>query len=877
MSAPTQAVTYLFSDIEGSTRLWEVEPDRMRPALAWHDTISRDAVLRHRGSVVKMTGDGVHAAFDHAADAVAAVLDMQLALGQPDPAAGLALKIRCGLHSGADERRRGDFFGPAVNRAARIMSVAHGGQILVSEAVARDVCDRLPAGVTLRDLGTVRLRDLSTPERLYQVVHPSLRGEFPALRSLEATPNNLAQQLNRFIGRQRELEVVRGLLAANRLVTLLGMGGLGKSRLSVQLGAEVMDDYPDGVWMVELAPLADPALVPQALASVVGVKEEAGRPVIEALMKFVRDRQLLIILDNCEHVVQACAELAKQLLQASTRVKVLASSRDALQIAGETVFQLAPLDAPGHVASITLDALERSDAVQLFVDRATAAQPAFRLTEQNATAVASICQRLDGIPLALELAAARTRSLSAEAIAARLNDRFKLLVSGDRTALPRQRTLRALIDWSYDLLSSEERQLFQALSVFAGGWSLEAAETVGAGDAIDAADVLDLLTHLVEKSLVIADIEGDRYRMLDTVRHYAREKLQETNRAGAPADRHLRFYLALAETAQAELVGPRQGEWLARLDREFENLLAAHARCDAAEGGGEAGLHLVYSIRFYLLSRGLLALGERLSLEATARPGAQDAGLWRCRGLAVAGQFLYYRGRYGAAREQLAASLAIARALGDEPGIVGALQPLGMACLGDGDPASARQFLEEAVERANAQGNPHRQMAALNALVQLCRVEGRLDAAEPLCDRALEISRAIGDQDGTAINLLNKAMVSISRGVAHPVAPMLLEVLDIGERIGSRPARQSALEVASALACLIGDHATAARLFGAAEAEARRTGLKRDPTDEAFLAPLIVRVREALGESYAGAERAGEAMAYDEGTAALRAFLRGWI
>jgi len=307
VSEPAPAVTYLFSDIEGSTRLWESEPERMRPALARHDAIASAAVLRNRGTIVKMTGDGVHAAFESPLDALVSVLELQQELAAAHTAGGIVLKVRCGLHSGADERRRGDFFGPAVNRAARIMSAAHGGQILLSQAVAEGVCESLPAGVTLRDLGAVRLRDLSTPERVYQVLHPQLRAEFPALRSLEATPNNLAQQLNSFIGRERELQEVRALLGGNRLVTLLGMGGLGKSRLSVQLAAEVMDDYPDGVWMVELAPLSDPQLVAQAVASVLAVKEDAGRPMLEALIRFVRDRQLLIVLDNCEHVIDAAA------------------------------------------------------------------------------------------------------------------------------------------------------------------------------------------------------------------------------------------------------------------------------------------------------------------------------------------------------------------------------------------------------------------------------------------------------------------------------------------------------------------------------------------------------------------------------------------
>lgn len=869
------AVTYLFTDIEGSTRLWEEAPERMRLALARHDALCHAAVERHRGTIVKTTGDGVHAAFDSARDALAAAVDMQLALAAPEAGDGIALRIRCGLHRGADERRDGDFYGREVNRAARIMGAAHGGQILVSQAVADAVRSAPPADVSLRDLGAVRLRDLAAPERVYQVIHPGLRAEFPALRSLEATPNNLAQQLNSFVGRSRELADVRRLLAANRLVTLLGMGGIGKSRLSVQLGAEVLDDYPDGVWLIELAPLADAQLVPQAVASVLGVKEEAGGTVLDALLKFARDRTLLIILDNCEHLVHACADVAKRLLQAGPRVKILATSRDALQIAGETVFQLAPLAAPDPRAQAAAEALAQSDAVRLFVDRAGAAQPAFRLTADNAQAVAAICHRLDGIPLALELAAARTRALPVEAIAARLNERFKLLVTGDRTVLPRQRTLRALIDWSYDLLAPPERMLFQRLSVFAGGWTLEAAEAVGAGGAIEAADVLDLLARLVEKSLVIADIEGGRYRMLETVRQYAQEKLTEAGGVDAVREGHLAFYVRLAEAARAELVGPEQGAWLKRLDRELDNLLAAHGWCDRAVGGAQLGLQLVFSIKFYLLSRGLLALGERVAIEALARPQAQVSATWRCRGLAVAGQFLFYRGRYREARRYLAESLAVARELGDQSRIASALQPLGMACLGDGDLSSAGEYLEEAVKLAEQQDDQLSLAAAVNALAQLYRVEGRLDEAEPLCERVLSIARELDDQDSIAIALLNKAMLAISRGVRDGVARTLLDVLEIATAIGSRPVGQSLLEVTSALASLRGDSRSAARFFGAAEAQTEKTGLHRDPADDAFLSPLIDCVRAALGDvSYFDAERAGRSLSYEEAIGQARDWLR---
>ena len=316
-------VTFLFTDIEGSTRLWEQQPERMPLVMARHDAISRSVVERNRGTIVKMTGDGVHAAFDRPLDALIATLDIQQQLSTAETADGLPLPLRCGLHAGIDERRDGDFYGRAVNRAARIMCAAHGGQMLLSKAVAEQVNGILPNGASLRDLGVVRLRDLSTPEHIFQLLHPQLRADFPALRSLEGTPNNLTQQLNSFIGRERELAEIRQMLASNRLVTLLGMGGIGKSRLSMQLAAEVLDDFPDGVWFVELAALTDPTSVPQAVASVLGVKEEAGRPVIEALTKYVRDLRVLIILDNCEQVIHGCADLAKRLLQAGARVKVL--------------------------------------------------------------------------------------------------------------------------------------------------------------------------------------------------------------------------------------------------------------------------------------------------------------------------------------------------------------------------------------------------------------------------------------------------------------------------------------------------------------------------------------------------------------------------
>lgn len=866
--------TFLFTDIEGSTRLWEQEPARMRAAMARHDELSRKAVLGAGGQIVKTTGDGVHAVFADAVQALHAALTLQQAMAAPAPEDGIALKLRCGVHCGECEARDGDFYGPVLNRAARVMSASHGGQTLVTQAVAERVAERLPPAAALLDLGTVRLRDLASAERVYQLLHPALRTQFPPLRSLEATPNNLVQQLNSFVGRERELAEVRALLSKTRLLTLLGMGGIGKSRLSVQLGAELLDEYPDGVWLVELAPLADPLLVPQALATVLGVKEDRGAGITDALLGHVRDKTLLVILDNCEHVVHACADLAKRLLQAGPGVRVLTSSRDVLQVAGETVYQVPTLGVPAadeegedtvpprrlgsmgsegrgasHPARPGLvNELARHEAVRLFLDRARAVQPSLQLDADNAAAVASICRRLDGIPLALELAAARARVLSVQAIAERLKDRFRLLVTGDQTVLPRQRTLRALIDWSFELLSDTERVMFGRLSVFAGGWTLESAEAVCAGGGLEAEDVLDLLAQLVQKSLVVMDRDGQRYRMLETVRAYAAEKLAEAGDEDATRGMHVAHFVAAAEEARGKLAGPEQAKWLSLLDLERENLLGAHAWCGKAPACLEQGLRLVFALRPYWLNRGLLNLGYRLTVEALDRRGTKGRDLTRFRALADAGWLAYFLGRYGESREYLQEALAIAGEIGRRDLAAVALQPLGMACLGRGDVPAAREYLEAAVVLAREHGDKREIAAALNALAQLHRTQGAPEAAEPLYEMALPLARELGNAEYEAAFLLNLTMVSMTRRPNDAVRAMLKQVLEIAEELGSRPVEQSTLDVCAALAASERDWSTAARFYGMAEAMARQTGMQRDPADDAFLKPYVASAREALGQ-----------------------------
>jgi non-specific serine/threonine protein kinase len=709
------------------------------------------------------------------------------------------------------------------------------------------------------------------PGRGFRFVADIESSEAPAC-PLPARNHNLPAQLNSFIGREIEIAEVKDLLRGARLVTLTSTGGTGKSRLSLQVAYDLLAEYPDGVWLVELAPLSDASRVPQAVASVLGVKEDAGRPVIEALVRYVRDRRLLLILDNCEHLMQPCAELAKQLLQAGTGVKILASSREPLRINGEATYHVPALAVPGKREAVTCESLARYEAVRLFIDRAVAVQPGFRVNDHNCAAIAEICRRLDGIALAIELAAARVQSLPVEQIATRLDNCFRLLTGGDKTALPRQQTLRASIDWSYDLLEIPERELFRRLAVFAGGWTLEAAEVVCAGGDVEDAQVMDLLTHLVEKSLVALDANGERYRLLEAMRQYALELLHASGEEDPVRTRHLDYCLALGEKARPALVGPHQARWMVRLDQERENLLSAHAWCDHAPGGAERGLHLVCAVMTYWIARGLLGLGHRVLGEALARPGLPTPE--RGRALFAAGQLAFYMGRYSEAQKHLEESLAFARERGDKRRISAALQPLGMACLGQGHLATARAHLEEALNLERELGDKRNLGAAMNALAQLHRIEGALDTAELLYRNVLDVANETNDRESRAIGLLNLAMVAICKRSPEDARGMLVEVAQIAEATGSQRVGLSLFEVGAGLGALTSEWERAARLYGVAEAQNATTGLHRDPADDAFLAPLMEKVRNALGPAaFAAAERAGREMGYAEALADARDWL----
>jgi predicted ATPase/class 3 adenylate cyclase len=594
---PTGTVTFLFTDIEESTTLLQRLGDRRyAEVLEEQRRLLRAAFAEDNGQEIDTQGDAFLVAFSRASDAVATAVAAQQALLKHIWPDGEAPLVRMGLHTGEPISESGSYVGLDVHRAARICAVGHGGQILLSQAVGVLAAPDLPPGVSLRDLGPHRLKDLREPEHLFQVVHPDLPADFPRLKSLDVLPNNLPVQLTSFIGREREKAEVRRLLSSTRVLTLTGSGGKGKTRLALQVAAEGLEGFPDGVWLVELAVLSDPSLVPKAVASALGVPEQQGRLLTETLVDGMRGKSVLVILDNCEHLVAACAHLTDVLLRACPNLRILATSREALGVTGETTWRVTSLSLPDPERLPPLDQFTEYEAIRLFVARAVAIAPQFAVTNRNALAVAQVCHRLDGIPLAIELAAARVKVLAVEQIAARLDDRFRLLTGGSRTALPRQQTLRAAMDWSYHLLSETERLLLRRLSVFAGGWALDAAEGICTGRNLEATDILDLLTSLVDKSLVQAETHrGEaRYRLLETVRQYARDRLVEASEEVDVRTRHRAWYVALAERADREPRGPRQRIW-----RDHDNLRAALVWGKEDPGGAEATLRLVGALTWF--------------------------------------------------------------------------------------------------------------------------------------------------------------------------------------------------------------------------------------------------------------------------------------
>ena len=623
------------------------------------------------------------------------------------------------------------------------------------------------------------------PRRGYRFVGPvsELRDGLQRGATAGLTRSNLPEPMNAFVGRERELVELKRLLPTTRLLTLVGVGGIGKTRLALQLGSEVVDAYRDGVWLAEFASITDSALVPTSVAQALGVRETPGVPLQHTLGAHLKARRLLLILDNCEHVLDACATLVEGILRAAAEATIIATSREPLHVAAEQTYSLAPLSLPDPATSA--EKMGNSEAVQLFVERARKQQPGFELIGTQTPAVAQLCIHLDGIPLALELAAARVRSLTIDEINARLDNRFRLLTGGTRTALPRQQTLRATLDWSYDLLRDAEKSMFARLSVFAGGWTLAAAEAVTATQGIAKDDVVDLLIALVEKSLVVVDNGGDRYRMLETVREYAKERLTRTGSAKAVQERHRDYFLALTEDAEPKLMGPEQGKWLLRLEEEHDNLRTA-LEWSLAEARSGRELRFCWALRHFWRMHAHLSEGDQWCTKALRKAGSEARTAERANALAAAGVVAFWLSDYPAARARHEESLAIRRELGDRLGISAALSDLGNVALRQGDLASARALYEESLAIKRQLGDWSGMAKTLNNLGNVAREQGDLASARALFEESLTFARELGDRGQIALLLGNLGFVACDQGDDAFARAQYDESLAIMRELGDR-------------------------------------------------------------------------------------------
>ncbi|HYM71096.1 MAG TPA: tetratricopeptide repeat protein [bacterium] len=862
MAAPRSGTTtVLFSDIEGSTDLIQRIGDvRYSEVLAEHRRVLRATFAEGGGTEIRTEGDAFFAAFRRAGDAVASAIAAQRALLAHPWAADVALRVRMGLHTGEPVSVASDYVGLDVHRVARICAAGHGGQILLSISTALLVEDKLPAGASLRDLGLHRLKDVREPERIFQVVHPGLPSEFPALRSLDTVAHNLPRQLNSFVGRARELAEVKRLLSTAALLTLTGSGGCGKTRLALQLARDVLEDHPHGVWLVELAALTDPELVPQTVARALGVREDSGRPLIDTLVDHLRTKRLLLILDNCEHLIAACAVVAEQLLRACRSLTILATSREPLRISGEIVWRVPSLSFPEHQPLPSSDTLTEYEAIRLFVERATAVHPAFALTPQNAAPVATICRRLDGIPLAIELAAARTQVLSVEQIDARLNDRFRLLGGASRTTLPRHQTLQGAMDWSYALLSAGERVMLRRLAVFAGGWTVEAAQAVCTDDG-GPGDALDLLTGLVLKSLVVVGEQAGqaRYRFLDTVRQYACERLLESGEGDVLRSRHLGWSAQLAETAEPELIGAGQVEWLNRLDTEHDNVRAA-LEWSLESGAIETGLRLASAARRFWYSRDYLAEGRRW-LDALLEKSGGVAPARHAKALKTVGQLAFWQADYAYCRRVYEESLAIWRQVGNTQEVATLLGELAALAFGQGDFRTARALYQESLVIRREMGDTWAIALSLHNLGRVVYREGDLTAARALMEEGLALWRGVGDKQNIAGALTNLGFVAFSRGDYVAARSLFDEGLTMQEELGDKRRIAYSLMGFAFLAAAQGHPERAARLFGAEEALREAIGAPLPRVDRSDYERIVAAARSRLGkEDFAAAWAAGRAM-----------------
>jgi predicted ATPase/class 3 adenylate cyclase/Tfp pilus assembly protein PilF len=908
-SPPTGTVTFLFTDIEGSTKLWENDPEAMQASLARHDEILRDATEQHGGYVFKTVGDAFCCAFRTAPDALEAALDAQRLLLKERWAESGPLRVRMSLHMGAAEERDGDYFGPPVNRVARLLSAAHGGQVLLSLPTHEMVRDQLPAGISLAELGEHRLKDLFRPERVFQLLAPGMPSEFPPLRTLDTYRNNLPLQPTPLVGREKEVAEVRDLLRgeATRLLTLTGPGGTGKTRLALQGAADLLDDFSDGTFFAQLATLTESEMFLSTVAETLGVGEIGEQPLGESLKDYLSERRLLLLLDNFEQVLEA-APAVTELLAGAPGLKVLATSRAPLGLYGEHEFPVPPLSMPDLKCPPPLERLTQYEAVGLFVERAKAVKPDFSITNESAPAVAEICVRLDGLPLAIELAAARIKMLPPKAMLNRLGSRLKLLTGGARDLPERQRTLRATIEWSFALLDEGEQLLFARLAVFSGGRTLEAIEIICDAEGDLPVETFGGVSSLLDKSLLRQE-EGSsgepRFVMLETVHEFAREKLEQSGEAEEIKRVHAEYFLTLAEEAYPELKGANQLEWLERLEAEHDNMRAAlswalerkEAEMAISLGGA---LWLFWFVRGYH-SEGRRWLQEALEIDKRGSPesramalagvgwlAVQQGDLDRAQEVCEEGlEALEHEGReardaklsllvclgwvaldrddYERATQLFEESLTLSQQISDTYWHATSLSNLALVSHYRRDSERATELYEESMDLFREQGDKQSLAYCLNNLAMVVYSQGDLGRAAQLTEESVALLRELGARGGVALGLCNLGWMALLQDRLGRTADLHRESLSLSWDAGLNQLVQSALEGFSCVAGAKGEAQRAARLWGAAQALHETKGI---PRDDDFLAEADARisaVRSGMGEeAWEEALREGLAMTLDE-------------
>jgi len=816
---PTGTVTFYFSDIEGSTRLIQQLGDRYPEVLLAHHNIQRESLAANGGHELRTEGDSFFIVFDSAVKACVGAAAVQKALSEYHWPDGGQVQVRIGLHTGEATLVGNEYLGIDVHRAARVASAAHGGQVILSETTHALVDHALPPAITLKDLGMHRLKDLARPERLFQLMVDGLPAEFPKLRTLEATPNNLPTQLTSFIGRDDQVRDAKVLLARARLLTLTGPGGTGKTRLSLQIAADVMDQFPDGVYFVPLSAVHDPELVPSAIAQALSVQSTGSRRPIEVLVDYLHDKRMLLVLDNFEQLLPA-APVTTTLLEGSLGLRVLVSSRAVLHVYGEQEFPVPPLALPDLKALPNLTVLSQFEAVRLFIERAVAVKPDFEATNENAPAIAGICERVDGLPLAIELAAARIKLFSPQALLSRLEKSLSAALGTGARDLPgRQQTLRGAIQWSYELLDAGERRLLARFSVFARGGSLEELEAVcGPAADLGGREVVDALDLLADQSLLrrVPEFDEPRFLMLQTIREFAAERLAESDEADRIRDRHLEAFISLAQQAQAQLFGRQRKEWLDRLEVDHDNFRSA-LEWAIASGNTRKALCLGGSFWRYWQMRGHIHEGRARMQEVLAMPGVEAFPNEHLQALEAAGGLAYWQADMAAAQVFYDASLQLTRQVGDKRAIANAIYndafPILVVRV---EPERARTLLREALplfEELKDEAGVGRTYWGLGNADYF---QQDFEAARQKLQAAQAIFRRLDARFDLAWSLHTLGLVTLKMGSVDAARPYFTEALTMFAEAKDVSGIVLQLDNLAAVARAEGDPMKATRLFAAA-------------------------------------------------------------